>query len=214
MIESVFEPTIIGADEHPVSESTFPWQHAVVDLETMGGPPDGAIISIGFCYFDIRTGDIGPTYERNVDLDSSLGFGMKTDKSTIEWWSRAEQAAAFEHTKKDAVHLTQMLIELTDFLDENKRHPCLWGNGSSFDNVILARAFQLAGLKFQCHFRQWRDMRTWVREVGAGMLGMKKKAMEAQFGDGGFRPHVAIDDAIREAKIISVIWQEIKGRLS
>jgi len=172
--ESVFNPVLLGDDEphpHPYGPyGPFPYQHAVVDLETMAGPPDGAIVSIGFCYFDIRTGEIGPKFERNVDLDSSLKAGMKWDKRTIGWWAEPAQASAYEHMQQNTIPLTQMLMELTDFIDEHKCHPCLWGNGSSFDNVILGSAFRLTGLTFRCHFRQWRDMRTWVREIGKNIV--------------------------------------------
>ncbi|KKN66392.1 hypothetical protein LCGC14_0472140 [marine sediment metagenome] len=213
MTESVFERALIAADEHPYIQGTFPYHHVMLDLETMGLPPRGAIISIGLCYFDIRTGEIGPTFERNIALDSSVERGMTIDQGCVDFWNQSDTQVAFEILKQDPVRLEVALMELIDFITEHKKHPCLWGNGSNFDNVILEQAFKLCDLHFIAHFRQWRDMRTWVM-LGAKLLGMNKAEMRADFNDEGFRKHVAIDDAILQAKIVSRIWQEAKRRIS
>ncbi len=213
MIESVFERALIAADEHPHIQGTFHYQHAMLDLETMGLPPKGAIISIGLCYFDIRTGEIGPTFERNIDLDSSVKDGMTITQSCVEFWEQSDNQVALLTLKQDPVRLEVALMELIDFVTEHKKHPQLWGNGSNFDNVILEQAFKLCDLHFISHFRNWRDMRTWVM-LGSDVLGMKKAEMRADFNDEGFRKHVAIDDAIKQAKIVSTIWQEAKRRIS
>ena len=181
-------------------------KHLSVDIETMGGPPKGALISIGAVYFDIRTGTLGAQFSVNVDLHSSLLKGMVTDNRTIEWWNKESNAEALELTKVGVVSLLEALMQFMNWIAENRKQPMMWGNSSSFDNVILDEAFKLCDLPFPSHYRQWRDMRTWTQELGKDLLGLKKKDFSHLEED--WQAHVALDDAIRQARIISEIYQE------
>ncbi len=206
MIESVFQSEI--EDSQSTGLAT---KHLVVDIETMGGPPKGALISIGACYFDIRTGTIGAQFSVNIDLRSSVMRGMETDDRTIEWWHQPSNAEALELTKIDVVSLPEALMQFMNWIAENRKQPMMWGNGSSFDNVILDEAFKICDLPFPSHYRQWRDMRTWTQELGKDLLGLNKKDFSHLEED--WQAHVALDDAIRQARIISEIYQEAKRRL-
>jgi len=186
-------------------------KHLSVDIETMGGPPKGALISIGAVYFDIRTGTLGAQFSVNIDLRSSVSKGMMTDEKTIKWWNGPSNAEALELTKVDMVTLPDALMEFMNWIAENRKQPMMWGNSSSFDNVILDEAFKLCELPFPSHYRQWRDMRTWTQELGKDLLGLKKKDFSHLEED--WQAHVALDDAIKQARIISEIYQEAIRRL-
>jgi len=177
----------------------------------MGGPPKGALISIGAVYFDIRTGTLGAQFSVNIDLRSSVSKGMMTDEKTIKWWNGPSNAEALELTKVDMVTLPDALMEFMNWIAENRKQPMMWGNSSSFDNVILDEAFKLCELPFPSHYRQWRDMRTWTQELGKDLLGLKKKDFSHLEED--WQAHVALDDAIKQARIISEIYQEAIRRL-
>ncbi len=186
-------------------------KHLSVDIETMGGPPKGALISIGAVYFDIRTGTLGAQFSVNIDLRSSVSKGMMTDEKTIKWWNGPSNAEALELTKVDMVTLPDALMEFMNWIAENRKQPMMWGNSSNFDNVILDEAFKLCELPFPSHYRQWRDMRTWTQELGKDLLGLKKKDFSHLEED--WQAHVALDDAIKQARIISEIYQEAIRRL-
>lgn len=206
MTESVFQ------SETEDSQSTgLATKHLVVDIETMGGPPKGALISIGAVYFDIRTGTLGAQFSVNVDLRSSISRGMMTDERTIEWWNKESNAEALELTKVDVVTLPDALMQFMNWIAENRKHPMMWGNGSTFDNIILCEAFKLCELPFPSHFRQWRDMRTWTQELGKGLLGLNKKDFVHLEED--WKAHVALDDAVRQARIISEIYKVAESRV-
>ena len=206
MIESVFQSEI--EDSQSTGLAT---KHLSVDIETMGRPPKGALISIGACYFDIRTGHLGAGFSVNIDLRSSVLRGMTTDERTIEWWNKPSNAEALELTKVDVVSLPEALMKFMNWIAEHRKQPMMWGNGSPFDNIILCEAFKLCDLPFPSHFRQWRDMRTWTQELGKDLLGLKKKDFIHLEED--WQAHVALDDAIRQARIISEIYQEAIRRL-
>ena len=116
MTESVFQSeNETGTGD---SQSTdLAKKHLSVDIETMGGPPNGALISIGAVYFDIRTGTLGAQFSVNVDLHSSLLKGMVTDNRTIEWWNKESNAEALELTNVGVVSLVEALMQFYNWID-------------------------------------------------------------------------------------------------
>lgn len=60
--------------------------HCMLDLETMGSAPTGAIVQIGAVAFtEVAVFEDG-AFRRSVDLGSSMGIGMTVDGSTVDWW--------------------------------------------------------------------------------------------------------------------------------
>ncbi|MDM3275507.1 3'-5' exoribonuclease, partial [Citrobacter sp. Ce119] len=145
------------------------YTHLMVDLETMGSGPDAPIVSIGAVYFDPSTGNTGAEFYQVVSLESSMSFGMKPDASTIQWWLKQSSEARSAILVDEAMGLRETLELLADFIAENAANGShtvqLWGNGCSFDNVILRRAYALAETPFAVPFWNDRDVRTMV-ELG------------------------------------------------
>lgn len=123
------------------------YTHLMVDMETMGNSPDAPIVSIGAVFFDPSTGNTGAEFYQVVSLESSMSFGMKPDASTIQWWLKQSSEARSAILVDEAMGLLETLELLADFIAENAangNHTVqLWGNGCSFDNVILRRAYAL-----------------------------------------------------------------------
>ncbi|HDD9762503.1 TPA: 3'-5' exoribonuclease, partial [Escherichia coli] len=137
--------------------------HLMIDLETMGKNPDAAIISIGAIFFDPQTGDIGPEFSKTIDLDTAGGV---IDRDTVKWWlkqSREAQSAILA----DEIPLDDALLQLREFIDENSGEffVQVWGNGTSFDNVILRRSYERQGIPCPWRYHNDRDVRTIV-ELG------------------------------------------------
>ncbi|TPC97804.1 exonuclease, partial [Escherichia coli] len=132
-------PLIAVNGHHVITSTSRVWNHLSVDLETMGKNPDAPIISIGAIFFDPQTGDMGPEFSKTIDIDTAGGV---IDRDTIKWWlkqSREAQSAILT----DEIPLDDALLQLREFIDENSGgfFVQVWGNGASFDNVILRRSY-------------------------------------------------------------------------
>ncbi|MFP2823839.1 3'-5' exoribonuclease domain-containing protein [Citrobacter braakii] len=183
------------------------YTHLMVDLETMGSGPDAPIVSIGAVYFDPSTGNTGAEFYQVVSLESSMSFGMKPDASTIQWWLKQSSEARSAILVDEAMGLRETLELLADFIAENAANGShtvqLWGNGCSFDNVILRRAYALTETPFAVPFWNDRDVRTMV-ELGKS-VGINPR-FDIPFEDG---MHNALSDARHQVKYVSAIWQRL-----
>lgn len=183
------------------------YTHLMVDLETMGSGPDAPIVSIGAVYFDPSTGNTGAEFYQVVSLESSMTFGMKPDASTIQWWLKQSSEARSAILVDEAMGLRETLELLADFIAENAANGShtvqLWGNGCSFDNVILRRAYALTETPFAVPFWNDRDVRTMV-ELGKS-VGINPRFDIPFEGD----MHNALSDARHQVKYVSAIWQRL-----
>ncbi|KAB0549775.1 3'-5' exoribonuclease [Pseudomonas argentinensis] len=175
---------------HPLLRAT----HYVLDLETLGKGPNAAIATIGCVR--IENGVIGDGLYIRVDVDSAIGFGGETDASTIDFWLRQSEEAQREiHHGFNRVKINNALIQLADFIDRPAAiygETYVWGNGATFDNVIISTAFQRAHVPRPWPYWNDRDLRTIVQlypeaKKSVPFVGLK---------------HHALDDAMHEARIL------------
>ena len=176
----------------------------MIDLETMGNGSNAPIVSIGAVVFDPSTGELGAEFETIVNLNSSAYYG-EMDASTVQWWlQQSEEARAIFAKDVRKSSLKDALTELNQWLSDlgESRSLYLWGNGSGFDNVILANAFKAC--KIRPHFTHWNDtdVRTIVK-MGKEILSIDPKRTLIREGT----HHSALDDAKFQAQYVSVIWQ-------
>ena len=172
----------------------------MLDLETMGTGPNAAIAQIGAVAFDVEKQIVLEKLQVYVDLESSVRQGGELDVSTILWWMRQEDSAraAFD----SQVHCTRSIGEaLCLFTELVLRHePAeaegvpVWGNGASFDNVILRQAYKHAGMVAPWHFWQDRCYRT----IRGELPGHPKIEFE------GIK-HLAVADAMHQARQLMVM---------
>ena len=183
------------------------YTHLMVDMETMGNGPDAPIVSIGAVFFDPSTGNTGAEFYQVVSLESSMLFGMKPDASTIQWWLKQSSEARSAILVDEAMGLRESLELLADFIAENAANGShtvqMWGNGCSFDNVILRRAYALTDTPFAVPFWNDRDVRTIV-ELGKS-VGINPRHDIPFEGD----LHNALSDARHQVKYVSAIWQRL-----
>lgn len=176
-----------------------------LDLETMDNSSNSAIISIGACYFDRYTGEIGETFHQKVNLQSCIDAGLTVSASTIMWWLQQSDEAREKLQGNDKErNLSGVLSNLKHFMQDCEM---VWGNGATFDNTILENAFKSIGHIAPWKFWNARDLRTLV-DVGLE-LGVDPKN-ELDFN--GVR-HDALADAIHQAKIATEIYREIRALL-
>lgn len=183
------------------------YTHLMVDMETMGNSPDAPIVSIGAVFFEPSTGNTGAEFYQVVSLESLMSFGMKPDASTIQWWLKQSSEARSAILVDEAMGLLETLELLADFIAENAANGShtvqLWGNGCSFDNVILRRAYALTDTPFAVPFWNDRDVRTMV-ELGKS-VGINPRFDIPFEGD----MHNALSDARHQVKYVSAIWQRL-----
>lgn len=137
-------------------------KHIVIDLETLGTGSDAVILSIGAVLMNGTT--IKKQLYTNVNLQSCLDAGMSIDGSTIEWWFKQSDAArkALFVGGITAEKLTEWFEGIYNFFDqEDCKEPILiWGNGATFDNVILSNLYRRFCKKRPWDFRADRCFRT------------------------------------------------------
>lgn len=174
-----------------------------LDLETMDKSSNSAIISIGACYFNRYTGEIGQTFHQKVNLQSCMDAGLTVSSETIMWWLQQSQEAREKLADNDKErHLSAVLGNLNHFMQDCQM---VWGNGATFDNVILENAFESIGHVAPWKFWNARCLRTLV-DVGLELGINPKNDLDFE----GVR-HDALSDAIHQAKIAFEIYREIHG---
>lgn len=123
----------------------------MLDLETLGTKPGSVILAIGAVRFDAEK--ILDEFYVNINPESSVAAGLTMDVSTITWWLQQSDEARKALVAGEARLLPYALQDFARWamcppgvepksvadlvqIDE------LWGNGSDFDNVLLARAYE------------------------------------------------------------------------
>lgn len=167
--------------------------HIMLDLETWGVAPGSALRSIGACVFDPVTGEIGATFYRNVSDASCEDVGLTKDASTVAWWAN-QSAAASEALLIDPVHVIDALESFGEYWGKS-RGQFVWGNGASFDPVILEAACAACFMKAPWDFWNIRCYRT--------VLAMANRKVVRTGGT----HHNALDDAVAQAKAIAAAFR-------
>ncbi|GGA80596.1 exodeoxyribonuclease VIII [Neiella marina] len=184
--------------------------NVMLDLETAGNGSHAAIVSIGAVFFDPLTGQIGSEFYWPVDLDDAAKYGQM-DASTIAWWMKQPYDARAVFNAKDKLILHDALLEFADWICqiEGFKNRMVWGNGATFDNVILANAYAATKLTRPWPYFGDRDVRT-VVDIGRRVFGMDPKKTMALTGTA----HNALDDAKHQAAYVSAIYQRLAQQVA
>ena len=165
--------------------------HLMIDLETMDTEPSGAIVSIGACKFDMRTGDIVDTFYAAISLEDAVKEGRTMSPGTVLWWMTQGDAAR-EALVTDTVGMRHALTQFQLFA-KGQEDGIVWANDPDFDCVMLRSAMQSVGLMYPFKFWNHRSVRT------AKHLSHPNGDFPAfSFGEDGVA-HNALDDAIKQA---------------
>lgn len=160
-------------------------QHVMVDLETLGNNSNSAILSIGAVAFDLREDEeFTNTFYAVVDPQSCIDVGLKMDVSTVMWWMKQSDQArkAFE---KEGSGIVAALHQFTQWYPKGAK---FWGNGATFDNVILSNAYAACKIKKPWGYtddRCYRTVKALYPDVKVERVGVY---------------HNAVDDAVTQAK--------------
>lgn len=116
--------------------------NVMIDLETRGFKPGCAILSIGAVVF--VGSSLGQTFYRVINTKSCHDAGLTDDESTMTWWDGQSEAArkVIVEAENSETSLEAALNEFRMWLGRfGLKQVKVWGNGSDFDNAILACAY-------------------------------------------------------------------------
>lgn len=163
--------------------------HVMIDIETLGTGNEAALLSIGACKFNASDPTIPITDSFYVAIDpvSCQALGMKIDAATVMWWLDDARAEARSQMMKEN------RIDVVSALDGFKQwygYESLptWGNGATFDNVVMRSAYAKLGEEAPWKFWHDRCYRT-----------MKSLGIDIRMDRVGVH-HNALDDAISQAQ--------------
>jgi exodeoxyribonuclease VIII len=185
-------------------------ENVMLDLETLSTLPNAAIVSIAAVYFDPLTGELGKEFERSITLKSAMEFGL-VDGKTLAWWMKQSDAARQIFNEEQCTDLKSALYAFCNWLTMNSNslkggtpNVQIWGNGATFDNVILSSAYDSINFKKPWPYSGDRDVRTLV-ELGKTLRGIDPRNIITFAGT----PHNALDDAKHQVKYVSEIFKAL-----
>ena len=143
-------------------------KHVMLDLETLGKTSNAVMLSIGAAHFNLYTGEIYSTFERQIHPQSSIDAGCEVDGDTIYWWMNQDREAQ-KQMQKDPTSLGQALYEFRQWFDKiGSEDTYIWCTAPDFDMPILRNAYlklrQQPPFKYNC-VRDVRTMRSLARDT-------------------------------------------------
>lgn len=135
--------------------------HIMLDLETFSSKANALIVTIGAVKFDpsLPADQEFDNFHVAIDPVSAQQYSLHIDARTIRWWLDPDRDAA-----RTAL-LSHQTVDLATALEGfaawfGPESLPVWGNGATFDNVILRNAYAVVGLECPWNFRHDRCHRT------------------------------------------------------
>ena len=137
----------------------------MMDIETLSTDSNGVITTISAVQFNLESGKMGKTFETAIEIKPQVDAGAVIDIDTVVWWMSQDEEAikAMLRIKKVSVFKA-----LTDFnawivsLGFPLNNMKLWGNGVSFDNVMVRNIYKRHDIEFILPYWCDNDVRTLV----------------------------------------------------
>lgn len=180
--------------------------HVVHDIETLSTDANAVIWQIGAVAFTLD-GKVNERFDAEINIESQIGCGRSITADTLRWLinvvaENTQIGASFTMTQ-NANGLKEVLSHYYKFISaqfatNNCSDLFVWGNGSDFDNVILANAYKQFGLRTPWEYYQSRCLRT-LRNLHPGF---SKEFVGTK--------HDALDDAINEAAELKAILESMR----
>jgi exodeoxyribonuclease VIII len=178
--------------------------HIMIDLETMGTRPNAPIVAIGAVAFvpdrqhkdgSVEAGGLYDKFYEVLDLTWAVRDGAIMDPETVIWWLGQSDEARQAITRR-GIEPRVALTRFSTWLSTLDTIEGVWGNGASFDNVILSETYTRLGMKTPWKFWQDRCYRT-----------VKNMFPDVELVRSGTH-HNALDDARTQAEHLMLIDQK------
>lgn len=182
-------------------------KHIMLDLETMGNGNNSAVVAIGACEFDPHAIGVGilatERFYVQASLQSAVEAGMQMDPSTVLWWLQQSDVARKSTFEGDAiVPLGDACYRFGNWVYGigDPKDIAVWGNGATFDNIIIRSAFKAVGLPLPWGFRGDKCYRTVINLLPAERQPVFERSGTA---------HNALDDAVTQALYLQQCYKAL-----
>lgn len=179
--------------------------HIMIDLETLGNRAGCAIRQIGAASFNPHTGEVGRTFEMNLNVDQQFrDLHLESDPETIVWLN-ALPADIQEAMTRDPQPVGEVIIALIRAFDWEHPDMRLWCHGATFDEPILRELIVRFGVETDLKklvpwkYTQVRDTRTLFELTGVKVQRDPLKA------------HTGLEDCLNQIKAVARAYQIIEG---
>ena len=170
--------------------------HVMIDIETLGTKPGAALISLGAVKFDPNTDDEMDKFYTAIDPESCTRHGLRIDAATVMWWMHDDRAEARKQLMSEKqLDLVTALYGFSEWF--GKESLPVWGNGATFDNVLLRIAFEATGIDPPWKYHHDRCYRTLKSLVPSSAIIAPANTIE----------HHALNDAVFQAEYLRKVWQ-------
>ena len=143
------------------------WTDIMVDLETTGTDQVTAgIIQIAAVFFNLKTGEVGPSFNRCLMLPAeSPTWKFRWDDSTLRWWkSNPDRNNILGDIVRTAEEPKRVMNDFVRWIRVNGTGKSLhfWSKPSHFDFSLLDKYFRY--YRYENPFVYWkaRDMRSYI----------------------------------------------------
>jgi hypothetical protein len=134
-------------------------RNVMIDIETLGRKPGFIILSVALVEFDIKTGTVLKSLQRNFNLVESLSQGFKIEADTLKWWSKQNKELFLEMISIPPQKVEDVLDEIIFFIKDGSP-AFVWANSPSFDLSMLESYFDKYNKKTPWNYTHEMDLRT------------------------------------------------------
>lgn len=135
-------------------EKFITYNAVMVDLETMSTANNASVMAIGAVKFSLNTKQdqfsADQMFYTAIDLQSSEDAGLHISADTIRWWMTQSKEA--QDVMRD-MRRKSLPSALNAFLSWYPKDAYLFGNGATFDNIILRNAFKAVNIGYPVSYR-------------------------------------------------------------
>lgn len=172
--------------------------HLMNDIETLDNGSNAVIIAVGSVIFNNVS--IQDEKEWHLDVDQQVTQGRRVSWDTIKWWMSQTEKAKTIFGVNHRSSIGFFSGEYCNFVNKYGPDILVWGNGSSFDTVILESLLKRnlpSGTGIPWKFWNHRDYRT-IKSI-TNCHKLTKHEGEA---------HGALVDARKQAKDLIELWKK------
>ena len=166
--------------------------HGMIDLETLGTGSNSVVVSVGLVAFNISTGEILAELDIGLNLNQQIKTGGVIDGDTLEFHFAQAPDSIQKMAQRKALDVKDGLDNISNFIKANNI-TALWGNGATFDNVILRNLYARHLKVFPLGFWTDRDLRTAVDIYNIDTRTVPFEGIK----------HYCLDDARHQVKLLT-----------
>lgn len=179
----------------------------MLDLETLGTSDNALITTVSAVQFDLESGLVGKQFEMAINWEEQEENGAIIDVGTVNWWLKQDQEALSAMMRLEQQSLEYFFSKFSEFLNEtfgDKLNDVqLWGNGVTFDNVLIRNLYKRHNEKFPLPYWCDTDVRTLLAICDTNV----KKKVEFV----GTK-HKGIDDCLHQIKYCTLANKLIRDK--